>query len=113
MGAVLSPALPGLAAEGLPDGEYACMIGSAMLGQIRIAGDVYAGPAYDGAYEAEYPFTLENGVILWGGPLGGISEAGEVVSTVIGNAGGGQVGFDITIKNDRGNFQTISCVPEG
>jgi hypothetical protein len=30
---------------------------------------------------------------------------------VLTDAGGGRVGFDITIRNARGNFQTISCMP--
>lgn len=100
-------------ASELADGEYYCSISGAHLGNIRIEGDRYAGPAYDGAYEAEYPFVVADGrVINWGGPLGGISDAGEVVSTVLKKAGGGRIGFDITIRNPRGNFQTISCEPQ-
>lgn len=103
--------LPARALE-LAEGDYQCTISRAYLGDIRIAGSTYSGPAYDEAFGESYPFTLsDDGVILWGGPLGGISEAGKIVSTVLKNAGGGQIGFDVTIQNDSGNFQTISCAP--
>ena len=97
----------------LADGVYNCYISSMMLGQIEIDGAVYRGPAFDQNWEGDYPFQVTAaGTIDWGGPLGGISAAGKVVSTVLKDAGGGTVGFDIMIQNDRGNFQTISCSPE-
>jgi len=110
--AVLATAGSALPVE-LPDGLYGCWISSMMLGQIEIDGEVYRGPAFDQKFEGDYPFEVtDQGTINWGGPLGGISSDGNtVVSTVIKDAGGGRLGFDITIKNSRGNFQTISCAP--
>jgi hypothetical protein len=104
---------PAASAE-LPDGRYGCWISSMMLGQIEIEGGVYRGPAFDGKYEGDYPFALtEAGTINWGGPLGGMSSDGNtVVSTVLKDAGDGKIGFDITIQNNRGNFQTVSCAPD-
>ncbi|MDB5523038.1 MAG: hypothetical protein JWM58_801 [Rhizobium sp.] len=98
----------------LPDGLYDCSISSFRLGQIEISQGVYRGPAHDRNFEGDYPFEVtESGTINWGGPLGGISTGGnKVVSTEIKDAGGGRVGFDIMIQNERGNFQTISCSPE-
>lgn len=52
-------------------------------------------------------------MILWGGPLGGISEAGTVVSSVIVELGNGRRGFDIVLQNPSGNFQSINCAPAG
>lgn len=108
--ALLSPA----AAAELADGRYRCVISSYHLGDIEIDGSVYRGPAFDGKFEGDYPFELtEGGTINWGGPLGGISLAGKVVSTVITDAGNDRAGFDITLQNtDSGNFQTVSCFPE-
>ena len=109
---LLLSALPASAATLLPDGLYGCTISNMFLGEIEISGGTYRGPAFDGNWGDSYPFEVtEQGTINWGGPLGGISAAGKVVSSVIGNAGGNRVGFDITIQNDRGNFQTISCLP--
>ena len=97
----------------LADGTFRCVIGNAHLGDIKIADGRYQGPAYDGHYGESYPLDVTDGnTINWGGPLGGISEAGTVVSTVLKNAGQNKVGFDITIQNERGNFQTISCYPD-
>lgn len=97
----------------LADGLYDCTIGTAFLGSIRIEGDQFSGPAYDGKFEGSYPFDASDGqTINWGGPLGGITEAGKVVSTVITDVGNGKTGFDITIQNPRGNFQTINCAPQ-
>ncbi len=82
------------------------------LGAILIRDGTYSGPAYDEQWGEFYSFEVtDGGTINWGGPLGGISEAGKVVSTVLGKSGS-RIGFDITIQNDRGNFQTISCAPE-
>ncbi len=100
-------------AAGLEDGTFRCVIGSAHLGDIKIEDGQYQGPAYDGNFEGSYPLEVtESGTINWGGPLGGISASGKIVSTVLKDAGGGRVGFDIMIQNDRGNFQTISCYPQ-
>lgn len=97
----------------LADGTYSCTIGTAHLGDILIDKGEYAGPAYDGKYEQRYSFTVSDaGTIDWGGPLGGISAAGKIVSSVLTDAGGGRIGFDITIQNESANFQTINCSPE-
>lgn len=50
--------------------------------------------------------------INWRAPLGGIPQAGKVVSTVLTDVGKGRIGSDITIQNARGNFQTINCAPQ-
>ena len=99
-------------AQELTEGLYTCTIGSFMLGQILIAGGRYAGPAYDQQFEADHPFTTDGPTITWGGPVGGISDAGTIVATVMKDAGGGRIGFDITIQNGSGNFQTVSCSPD-
>jgi hypothetical protein len=97
----------------LADGLYDCTIGSAFLGTIRIAGGMFSGPAFDGQFEGDYPFDASDGrTINWGGPLGGITEEGTVVSTVLTDVGGSRTGFDITIRNkSSGNYQTINCAP--
>lgn len=106
-------ATPALAAN-LPNGTYVCMLGNANLGSIEIADSIYRGPAYDGQYEGDYPYEVtDQGTINWGGPLGGLSTGGnQVASTVVTDMGGGRYGFDVTIQNSSGNFQTISCQPE-
>lgn len=103
-----------LSAASLSDGTFRCVISSYHLGDIQIEGAVYRGPAFDGNFEGDYPFEVtDGGTINWGGPLGGISSDGNtVIGTVLGDAGGGKFGFDITIQNERGNFQTITCYPE-
>lgn len=104
-------ASPSRAEDMLADGIYGCTISTMFLGAIKIEGNTYAGPAYDEQWGESYGFEVTpEGTINWGGPLGGISEAGKVVSTVLGKSGK-QIGFDITIQNERGNFQTISCAP--
>lgn len=91
-------------------GRYGCWIGGLTmnLGTIEIEGTTYRGPAFDNQWEGDYTFDTDGQVINWGGPLGGITAAGKVVSTVLTKEG-----FDITIQNsDSGNFQTISCLAE-
>jgi hypothetical protein len=111
--AALAAVAGSAAAQDLTAGLYGCYIGNAFLGEIEIRAGQYRGPAYDQKFEdGWYPFELAGPTINWGGPLGGISEAGSVDASVLKNAGGGKVGFDITIRNkDSGNFQTISCSP--
>lgn len=109
-GAAALAAVP-LAAQTLADGAYTCTIGSFVLGDIDIRSGSFSGPAYDGAFGEYYPFQVTNGTIAWGGPLGGISAAGTIVSSVLKDAGGGQVGFDVMIRNPEGNFQQVSCSP--
>lgn len=97
----------------LVDGIYTCTISDMNLGEIEIIGAKYRGPAYDQHWEGTYPFEeTPEGTLNWGGPLGGISEAGTVVSTVLTDAGKNRFGFDITIQNKGGNFQTVSCYPQ-
>lgn len=107
--------LAGPAAAGpLADGNYYCGLSQFHLGNMEISSSTYRGPAFDGNFEGDYPFEVtEGGTINWGGPLGGITADGNtVVSTVLKDAGGGETGYDITIQNARGNFQTISCWPD-
>lgn len=113
LGLFLSLSAPASAVE-LPDGNYECWLSNMMLGVIQIDGDTYRGPALDDNYEGDHTFELtEAGTINWKGPLGGMSTGGNTVtSTVLKDAGGGRVGFDIQIQNARGNFQTISCSPQ-
>lgn len=102
-----------IAAPRLKDGTYRCTISSMHLGDMEISGNTFRGPAYDRNWGESYTFEeTPEGTLNWDGPLGGISEAGKVVSTVLKNAGGGSIGYDIMIQNERGNFQTISCSPE-
>lgn len=100
-------------AADLADGSFTCYLGEMVLGQIELDAGKFRGPAFDGAFEGDYPFEVTaSGTINWGGPLGGLSSDGNtVVSTVLKKAGD-RTGFDITIENSRGNFQTISCYPD-
>jgi hypothetical protein len=111
---LLLAALPA-AAQTLPDGLYDCWIGSMNLGQIEVAGSQHRGPAFDGAFEGpSHPVTMDGPAITWGGPLGGISLAGTIVSTVAkGEADGTFTGFDVTIQTEDGDFQTVSCTAPG
>jgi len=99
------------AAQSLPDGLYNCWISNMNLGQIAIQGGAYSGPASDGNFEGAYPLTIDGPTIIWGGPLGGVSATGPIVSTMIkGQADGAVSGFDITLQsNESGNFQTVTC----
>ena len=77
------------AAADLKDGSFTCHLGNMVLGQIELEAGMFRGPA-----------------------LGGLSSDGNtVVSTVLKKAGD-RIGFDITVQNARGNFQTISCYPD-
>ena len=106
-------ASPSLAAPLLVDGIYRCTISNMHLGDIEIMGTSYRGPSFDKNWGETYTFEETSGpTINWHGPLGGISASGKIVSTVLKNAGGNRVGFDITIQNERGNFQQIRCSPE-
>lgn len=108
LAASLLVALPSIAkAATLENGTYRCIIDafSMHLGDIEIDGSTYRGPAYDGAYEGDYRFSLSpEGAITWNGPLGGISASGTIVSSTVND-----LGFDIIFKNDSGSFQTVSC----
>ena len=101
------------AAADLKDGSFTCHLGNMVLGQIELEAGMFRGPAFDGNFEGDYPFEVTgSGTINWGGPLGGLSSDGNtVVSTVLKKAGD-RIGFDITVQNARGNFQTISCYPD-
>lgn len=110
LAAFVAPVLTAPAAQAAElGGRYTCWIGgmSMNLGTIEIDGTTYRGPAHDNEWEGDYTFETDGQVINWGGPLGGITLAGQVVSTVLTREG-----FDITIQNERGNFQTISCMAE-
>ncbi|MBC8037929.1 MAG: hypothetical protein H7X89_12010 [Rhizobiales bacterium] len=99
----------------LPDGFYECaMISGGMLisfGEIQIEGNIYRGPAYDGNFEGDYNYELmSEGVVLWKGPMGGLSTDGNsVASTVLSSDKKDSAGFIIMVKTSRGNFQQISC----
>lgn len=94
------------------DGIYYCTIGRIHIGSIKLDKGTYSGPAFDGQFDRFQRYTLEDGTITWGGSLGGISLAGEVVSTRVINNGPEELGFEITIKNQAGRFQSVLCVPE-
>ncbi|HEV7251797.1 MAG TPA: hypothetical protein VGN97_01660 [Mesorhizobium sp.] len=119
LGVLAALALVGMAGQGLAaqleDGTYRCTLGmNAHMGDIEISDGAFRGPAYDGDYGEAYPLEVTDaGTINWGGPLGGLSSGGNtVVSTVLKDAGGGRVGFDIMIQLESGNFSTVSCSPE-
>lgn len=84
------------------------------MGHIRIEGEQYRGPSNDNDADTAYPFEItEGGTINWGGPLGGLSSGGNtVVSSVIKDAGGGAVGFDVIVQTETGSFHTVSCSPD-
>jgi hypothetical protein len=114
--AALVPAAFALPASGagLQDGIFDCYIGTAFLGNIKIENGTFAGPAFDGNYEGSYPVEVTGaGTINWGGPLGGMSSGGNtVVASVLKDRGHGRIGFDITLQNGQGNFQSVGCDPE-
>jgi hypothetical protein len=109
LGALAGPA----AAQTLPDGLYDCWIGTMNLGQIAVQGGLYNEPAHDARFDAAtaHPFTMEGPTIIWGGPLGGLSGVGTIVSTAAkGEADGTFSGFDVMIEmSESGSFQTVSC----
>ena len=111
--AVLAGVANPASAVELADGLYGCTLSTFYLGDILIEDGTFRGPAFDGNFGDAYPVEVtEGGTINWGGPLGGISSDGNtVVSTVLKNALDSRIGFDIMIRNARGNFQTISCGP--
>lgn len=103
-------------AQTLPEGLYDCWIGSANLGQIAFKGAKYRGPTLGADFEGpSQTYRMDGPAITWEGPLGGISLAGTIVSTVVkGEADGTLSGFDITLQSaDSGNFQTVTCYAPG
>jgi hypothetical protein len=100
----------------MPAGLYDCWIGSMNLGQIALKGDKFRGPAFDGRYEGPAGrYAMSGPTIDWEGPVGGISLAGAIVSTVAKGWDDGTLsGFDVTLQNaESGNFQTVSCLAPG
>ena len=93
----------------LQDGLYACSIGSYLLGDMLISGPTYAGPAHEGAFTGEYTFSTDGPTIIWDGPLGGITLAGTVVSTMIWTAADTSHGYDIMVQKPHGEINTVSC----
>jgi hypothetical protein len=107
---------PAVAAQTLPVGLYDCWISNMNLGQIVMKGDKYRGPVHGADFQgASLPFTTDGPTITWGGPVGGITAAGTIVSTVVkGDADGTISGFDISLQsNQSGNFQTVTCYAPG
>jgi hypothetical protein len=106
LGLVLASGGAAWASADLPDGDYDCLseMGS-LMGTIRIDGDSFAGPAYDGQYDGSYPFSTSGGTVIWGGALEGLDSGGNsVASTVIRDGG-----IDIVVHTSGGNFERISC----
>ena len=107
---------PSVAAQTPPAGLYDCWISNMNLGQIAIKGDKYRGPVHGADFDgASLPFRMDGPTITWGGPVGGITAAGTIVSTIVkGGADGTISGFDIMLQsNQSGNFQTVTCYAPG
>lgn len=114
-GFVGDTALAGVVENGrLPDGTYECtMLSGSMvmsMGNISIKGLTYQGPAFDNKYEATYPYAMSSKVVLWKGPLGGLSSGGNsVVSTVVTENDPGKASFNFVIQTSSGNHEDVSC----
>lgn len=96
----LSLSAPAMAQD-LKGGSYKCSLGDQALGIIDVEGARYrlGGGGWHG-------YRKVGAAILWDGPLGPISAAGEVVGTTLTGA----QGFDIQIKaRDGGKFQLVHC----
>ena len=98
----------------LPDGIYECSMytGSlVIMGNIRIAGMTFQGPAFDNKFEGgPYPYQMSGKVVLWKGPMGGLSSGGnKVAATVMTNNNPAKAAFDITVISQAGNAHTINC----
>ena len=98
----------------LPDGIYECSMytGSlVIMGNIRIAGMTFQGPAYDNKFEGgPYPYQMSGKVVLWKGPMGGLSSGGNrVAATVITNNDPAKAAFDVTVMSAPGNAHTVNC----
>jgi hypothetical protein len=105
---VLAPLLAEFHTSGkLPGGFYECssFSGGMMIGfgEIHIEGNTYRGPAYDHNFEGDYEYELTpEGVVLWKGPMGGLSSDGNsVASTVLSSDKKESAAFTILVKTKR------------
>ncbi|MBL6852160.1 MAG: hypothetical protein ISS15_13140 [Alphaproteobacteria bacterium] len=98
---------------GLPDGKYVCTLGLQSIGNITIDGGRYAGPASESDTLEFYPYDVEGKVVIWKGPMGGLSSGGNsVASTVIDRNDAQEATFHMQIQTSGGNFTTVSCTRE-
>ena len=108
-------ALAGVVESGrLPDGTYECtMLSGSMvmsMGNIRIKGLTYQGLAFDNKFDASYPYAMSSKVVLWKGPLGGLSSGGNsVISKVITENDPAKASFNIVVQTSSGNHDDVSC----
>ena len=99
----------------LPDGIYECSMFSGtmamLMGNIRIAGMTYQGPAFDNKFEIRpSPYKMSGKVIFWKGSLGGLSTGGNsVASTVLTSNDPAHPSFDIVVMSSAGHPHTVSC----
>ncbi|HEY0301837.1 MAG TPA: hypothetical protein VGC36_10910 [Rhizomicrobium sp.] len=99
----------------LPDANYQCSMWSGtfpmIMGDIRIRGLTFQGPAFDNKFQGgPYPYVLSGKVVLWKGPLGGLSSGGnQVGSTVVTNNDPAKAAFDIIVMTKGGNTQSVNC----
>jgi hypothetical protein len=95
---------------GLPDGVYQCTMGTALMGNITIDGGRYSGPASESDAPDFHPYDVEGKVVLWKGPLGGLSSGGNsVASTIIDRNDAQEVTFHVVVHTSGGNFTDVSC----
>ncbi len=96
---------------GLPDGTYQCTMGlSALMGNITIEGGRYSGPDSESDAHEFYPYDVEGKVVLWKGPLGGLSSGGNsVASTVIDRNEANETTFHVVVQTSGGNFTNVYC----
>ncbi|WP_315920122.1 hypothetical protein [Mesorhizobium sp. SP-1A] len=114
---VTGPAAANIANGKLPDGSYRCevyLLGTFMtVGDIRIRGAVYSGPAFFGAAQAQQGYNYQinpNGEIAWLGPLGGFTSGGNsVVLTQITDDRDRTASFDIVMRQRDGAFTAFTC----
>jgi hypothetical protein len=117
---IAGPAAAGVIEDGrLPDGTYECSMyngsSSQLFGNIAIRGLTFQGPAYDNNFQGgPYRYQLSGKVVLWGGPMMGLTEGGNrVAATVITNNDPATAAFDITVMSSADNAYTINCSRAG
>ncbi|MEI9888305.1 MAG: hypothetical protein WDN08_17760 [Rhizomicrobium sp.] len=99
----------------LPDATFECSMWSGsfpmIMGNIRIKGLTFQGPAFDNKFEGgPYPYAMSGKVVLWKGPLGGLSSGGNrVAATVVTNNDPAKAAFDITVMSASGNAHSVNC----
>ena len=111
LGAVAAPAF---AAGNLPDGTYDCMLDNGYIaGSMEIDGNMYKGPAFDGAYQGAYPFEAgADGTLVFKGPVGGYTDPGYTLVGALVVKEGDHLSIELHVKQDSSdNVHFVLCSP--